>query len=102
MKRYVPKESEETTSEIGDICGFVDSNGWKGYLVYVGISDHKVHAINLITTMDTPNSSYGFVGDNTFSNIEDFIERGLQSSSNVSIIYFFDTQKELHKWLSED
>lgn len=113
MKRYVPKRKEETTSEIGEICGFIDNEGVKGYLVYVGSNkddnpNNELHAVSSETLRpgledSVPNPSYGGANKNIFYGVEDFVRRGLQDCINsVSEIYFFESQKELHRWLAED
>jgi len=108
MKRYVKREVEvETTTEIGDIVGFETSDARKGTLVYVGLTG-KLHAI-VCDGYDfgTPNSSCGDFSENKYSSVEDFINRHAEVFSKHRIcvtidnFFFFDTAKELYRWLSE-
>jgi hypothetical protein len=107
MKRYVLKKEEvETTSKIGEICGFIDTEGRKGYLVYIGNSGN----LSAILTEDNdivPNTSWGVYEQNQFTSVDDFVQNANEQFSRrgvmvrVKDIYFFDTLKEMHKWLSE-
>ena len=112
MKRYVTKKDEvEITSEIGKFCGFTTTDGLKGYLVYTGGvyagTASILHAVLVQSGMTTPNVSCGRVSDNSFSSVEYFVRNAntvfseYQVSVRVKDIYFFDTLKEMHKWLSE-
>jgi len=108
MKLYVRKpEVVETTTEIGNFCGFTTTSGEKGTLVYTGDSG-VLHAI--LCNEDTdgiPNSSCGDITVNRYKSVKDFIDRHCevfqQGHVCVSIadFYFFDSAKELHRWLSE-
>lgn len=113
MKRYVKKEVEvETTTEIGDIVGFETSDARKGTLVYVGLTGN-LHAIvcdGIVCDgcgFNTPNSSCGDISENKYLSVEDFINRHAEvfSKHGISVtidsFFFFDTAKELYRWLSE-
>ena len=107
MKRYIPKKDEvETTSKIGKICGFIDTEGHKGYLVYVGV-DNSLSAVLVEECYTVPNTSCGPHENNTFASVDDFVQNANEKFSSYGVevevkeIYFFDTLKEMHKWLSE-
>lgn len=107
MKRYVAKKEEiETTQEVGRICGFISTDGRKGYLVFVG-EEHKLSAVLADDGYSVPNTSCGSHENNTFASVNDFVQNANKkfSSYDVSVevkeIYFFDTPKEMHRWLSE-
>lgn len=108
MKRYVKREVEvETTTEIGDIVGFETSGARKGTLVYVGLTGN-LHAIMCDGDgFGTPNSSCGSIQENKYTSVEDFINRHAEVFSKHGIVvtidsfFFFDTVKELYRWLSE-
>ncbi len=88
-----------TTSSI---VGFIDSTEkQKGYVVYVGKDSsigYVLHAVSMHHTEahDTPNMSYGSMDNNSHTTMQ-----GLLIDKIPSKVYVFDTQKELHKWLSE-
>ena len=108
MKRYVKREVEvETTTEIGDLVGFETSDARKGTLVYVGLTGN-LHAIVCDGCgFNTPNSSCGDISENKYVSVEDFINRHaevfIEHEIGVTIdsFFFFDTAKELYRWLSE-
>ena len=108
MKRYVKREVEvETTTEIGDIVGFETSDARKGTLVYGGLTGN-LHAIVCDGgSFGVPNSSCGLISENTFLSVEDFINRHTEVFNKHGIavtidsFFFFDTAKELYRWLSE-
>ena len=108
MKRYVKREVEvETTTEIGDLVGFETSDARKGTLVYVGLTGN-LHAIVCDgCCFGTPNSSCGDISENKYLSVEDFINRHAEvfSKHGISVtidsFFFFDTAKELYRWLSE-
>lgn len=107
MKRYMAKKEEvETTSEIGKICGFICTDGRKGYLVFVG-EGHKLSAVLVDDGCSVPNISCGSHENNTFASVDDFVQNANKKFSSYGVavevneIYFFDTLKEMHKWLSE-
>ena len=109
MKRYVKREVEvETTTEIGNIVGFETSDAGKGTLVYVGLTGN-LHAIMCDGDggFGAPNSSCGNNSENKYSSVEDFINRHKDVFSEHGIcvtidsFFFFDTAKELYRWLSE-
>jgi len=108
MKRYVAKKEEvETTSEIGKFCGFVTSEDLKGYLVYTGDCYDRLNAVLVeeYEKLKIPNTSCGETV--TFASVEDFVQNANEQFSNNSVavtvkdIYFFDSLKEMHRWLSE-
>lgn len=105
VKRYVEKK-EETTSKIGKICGFVITGDIKGYLVYVG-KEGSLNAV-LVEECDTaPNTPCGSHLNNSFSSVEDFVKNANKhfEKNNVLVhvkdFYFFETLKEMYRWLSE-
>ena len=107
MKRYIAKKEEvETTPEIGKICGFICTDGCKGYLVYVG-EGHKLSAVLADDVCSVPNTSCGDNVTNQFTSVDDFVQNANEKFSSYGVmvevkeIYFFDTLKEMHKWLSE-
>ena len=112
MKRYIAKKKKvETTSEIGKICGFTarrneEGKVNKGYLVYVGNTYRHLKAVIVEQTMEVPNASLGDE-ETKFASIKDFVENANDYFSRQAVavsiddIYFFDTLKEMHKWLSE-
>ena len=108
MKRYVKREVEvETTTEIGDFVGFETSDARKGTLVYVGLTGN-LHAIVCDNgVLGAPNSSCGDISENKYLSVEDFINRHKDVFSEHGIcvtidsFFFFDTDKELYRWLSE-
>lgn len=104
-KRYVAKEEVEVTSDIGKICGFTAGNE-KGYLVYTG-DDRGISAVMGKSASSRPNSSCGEHEDGLFSSVEDFVKNANAQFNKhhvcvtVENIYFFDSLKELYRWLSE-
>ena len=107
MKRYVAKKEEiDTTSKVGNICGFINTEGHKGYLVFVGV-DNSLSAVLVEKGYTMPNTSCGSHENNTFTSVDDFVQNANKQFSNnlvavtIKDIYFFDTLKEMHKWLSE-
>ncbi len=107
MKRHVEREVEvEPTTEIGENVGFTTLDNRKGTLVYVGEAE-TLHAIILNTRDSLPNSSCGAIQENKYSSAEDFISRHKDVFSEHGIcvtidsFFFFDTVKELYRWLSE-
>lgn len=107
MKRYVAKKEEvKTTSKIGKICGFIDTEGHKGYLVYVG-NRGSLSAVLTEDNFATPNTSCGVYEHNQFASVDDFVQNANKKFSSYGVmveikeIYFFDTLKEMHRWLSE-
>lgn len=108
MKRYLEREVEvETTTEIGDFVGFETIDAGKGTLVYVGLTGN-LHAIVCDNGgFGTPNSSCGNISENKYLSVKDFINRHAEVFSKHGIgvtidnFFFFDTAKELYRWLSE-
>jgi len=107
MKRVIFEEEKETVNhselKISDIVGFVENGGSKGYFVYVG--DEKngaiaVSAVSIVRSQEVPNMCYGAYENNKYKEIP-YIGQSLTSVSSIREMYKFDTQKELHKWLSE-
>lgn len=111
-KLYVEKKEEvETTSEVGRFLGFTTAEKEKGYLVFTGSSEDSklLHAVIVSDNFsEVPNVSCGTASDNNFSSIVDFVKNHEKIfykkdiCTIVDAIFFFDTLKELHRWLGEE
>lgn len=105
MKRYVPAQ-EETTTKIGRFCGFTTQCGLKGYLVYMG-SPNRLKAVFAEEGTTVTNTCAGVFDKGMFQDVKDFVENANSKfydqciDVRVKDIYFFDSLKEMHKWLSE-
>jgi hypothetical protein len=99
MKKLYVKKVEEvlTTSEPTLFCGFVDDLLTKGWLATIGDNCFKPLFFKEFTN---DNAANGFYTDNQYTTVEQFLNCGLTDSSRrVTKIFFFDSLKELYKWL---
>ncbi len=112
MKRKVVKFRKEEEIYISalkpsDNIGWVDNEGKKAYIVYVGDSTNSKYLMSAICSGDTssnqtPNRSYGTYEHNSSGNISYLIDTNNRcDTGSTDKIYVFDTRKELYKWLSE-
>jgi hypothetical protein len=103
MKKVIFNEKEyevikaEDIDVYNDILGFVDSNGDKGYTVYVGHSE-KVSAVSMREMPCVVNVSHGGHEENRHKDIESLMNLN-GSAFVINELYKFDSKKELFEWL---
>lgn len=86
------KEGDKSTL----FCGFVDSAGERGWLVYIG---GKLKAVSFVTGDTVPNKSYGELKINLYNTVMDFCDRGTDPSTpKVEKIFMFESLEELFHW----
>jgi hypothetical protein len=101
----IKKKSTEILSsglKIDSPIGFIDGLGRKGYFVFVGLRENDFdvfHAVCAGEFKGAPNSSYGHLIENKFT---EFPEYGELATNEIKEAFVFETQKELYRWLSED
>lgn len=88
IKKYVPKQEEQTTSEIGNFFGFNHSALGKGILLQ-GSNDNYYQL--------SKNDAYQIDTAFFYKSIEQFME-----NHDEFDYYFADTLAELFRWMGEE
>lgn len=107
MKKVILKERPEELNisdlSVSDHIGFIDTNGYKGHFVHIGLKDdfgnNTIHAIRPCDGDLGPTITYGRFEENQYYDIP---EKLSTQSINIQEMYYFNSYKELYKWLSED
>lgn len=93
-----------------DHIGFIDDDGHKGYLVYVGDvearegeSIYNISAVSLRAgDLCVPNTSYGVYSKNKNTSVSGALSIQDRTYASIKAAYKFNSIQALHRWLGEE